>query len=258
MLLLKPLVSELCRCPQCDRELDHGRVIINGMRNLVDISCAFCDADYYMDLPSGHGLFYQVAVNKHTGQVYNPSGVEWFANMLVDSICDMHYEHVPITFRRERRHERIVLLNCLDFLYGHCLLKLLNAQHYLDNHPELACCVLVPKQLAHLVPDGVAEVWEVDLPLKRFQNWYVSLQQQIEGELEARDVCYLSVGHSHPHFSRYDLHRFAKLDQTLISDGRCDRVKLVFVYREDRLWGRSIRRQTKNINKLYKELRQAL
>jgi len=256
VISLKPLSNDLCQCPRCGSNLTGGDVLITGMRNLLDASCEPCRASYYADLPSGHAIFSPVAIDKYTGEVFDPTNARWFSAILVRSVKDKQPEPVSIAFHRTQRHPKIVLLNCLDYLYGHCLLKLLNAQYYIDHRPEVACCVLVPKQLIHLVPDGVAEVWEVDLPLKNFRNWYISLEQQIRAEIDARETCYLSVAHSHPHASRYDLNRFTKVSPKP-TKGIDSSPVIVYVYREDRLWGVSLTHQTKNISNLYERLRLA-
>ncbi len=256
MIPLKPLSENLCICPRCRRTVTSNGIVINGMRTLLDAHCNFCHSNYYIDLPSGHGLLTPVAIDKDTEELFDLAHAEWFSVILGNSTKHKIFDHVPITFHRQRQHPRIVILNCLDYLYGHCLLKLLNAQHYLDHHSDLACCVIVPKQLMHLVPDGVAEIWEVDLPLKAFQNWYVSLEDQCRQEIEVREICYLSVAHSHPHPSRYDLQRFVKLPEEIERAVRGAPV-VVFAYRGDRTWGASGLWQTHNINALFQNLKLA-
>lgn len=256
MIPIKPLADDLCMCPRCRGNLVSCTVVINGMRNLLDGRCEKCKTRYYVDLPSGHALFSPVAIDQKSGTVFDPANAQWLSNALAWSMRTKSYVDVPIRFYRKFRHSEIVLLNCLDYLYGHCLLKLLNAQYYVDQRPEVACCVLVPKQLTHLVPDGVAEIWEVDLPLKSFRHWYVSLEQQIAEEIASRDTCYLSVAHSHPHPSRYDLCRFVKIP-TGLERSSDEPARIAFIYREDRLWGATLAQQARNIRMLYKRLKLA-
>ena len=223
------------------------------MLNLLDATCTSCEDDFYVTLPSDHALLAPVSINTQTKEVFNPSAAAWLGDLLALSLSQKSAEYIPIQFTRSRRFDRIVLVNCLDYLYGHCLLKLLNVQYYLEHEGGLACCVLIPKQLTHLVPAGVAEIWAVDLPLKRFRTWFTSLQEQIANEISAREVCFLGIAHSHPHFSRYDLSQFVKQHESNALSR--DTTRVVFAYREDRLWGSSLRRQHRNINQLFDELR---
>ena len=79
-------------------------------------------------------------------------------------------------------------LNCLDTLYGHGLLKLLNAQHYLEQCPEMELVVLVPHYLRWMVPEGVAEVWTLDLPVRRGVEWNDWVAQKIRQEFDSLEA----------------------------------------------------------------------
>jgi hypothetical protein len=145
-------------------------------------------------------------------------------------------------------------VNCLDFLYGHSLLKLLNVQRHLDHDPQLGCCVLVPPNLAHLVPAGVAEIWEFPEPLHNGRKWYSSLAKWLSDELSSRKECFLSRAYSHPSNRFYDLRRFVGNLPDVSEDlSGCSPV-ILFSYREDRLWGADIRDQEINLQALYEQL----
>ena len=62
------------------------------------------------------------------------------------------------------QRDRVLLLDCLDPIYGHSLLKLLNVQRELAG--DAGVVVLAPSSLRLLVPDGVAELWTVDEPAR--------------------------------------------------------------------------------------------
>ena len=87
-----------------------------------------------------------------------------------------------------------MLLNCLDTLYGHSLLKLLNAQHYLDRPPDIDLIEIAPSFLARIMPDGVAQVWEVGLPLRRGTDCDEWLAREIRSRVEAFES--VSLNHS--------------------------------------------------------------
>ena len=136
-----------------------------------------------------------------------------------------------------------MLLNCLDTLYGHSLLKLLNAQYYLDHHPDLDLVVLVPRFLRWMVPDGAAAIWTVDWPLRRGTEWNDWLAAELHRRLNGLVDCWLSVAFSHPYPGDYDIERFTRVQPFPIEewDTRLEQTTATFIWREDRVW-RNLRR----------------
>ena len=139
-------------------------------------------------------------------------------------------------FLETRPVKRALLLNCLDAMYGHCVLKLLNAQYYLDQHPQLDLIVLIPEFLRWLVPAGVAAIWSVDLPLGRGAEWNDWLAREIGRRVAEFDQCWLSVAVSHPHPQTYNIERFTGVVPFALEQWAQRRPTVTFVWRDDRLW----------------------
>ena len=97
---------------------------IPGMRMLAVLSCTRCTRQFYGDLPAGHGLYYPMLLEASTGRVHDTQGVPWFADSLRDSFARHIDEKVPFEEEELRPIRKPLLLNCLDQLYGHSLLKL--------------------------------------------------------------------------------------------------------------------------------------
>ena len=238
MIRLHPIPEAKYVCPHCQERLKVKGWYIPGMRNLADLKCSQCGREFYGDLPAGHGLYYPMLLERPTGIVHDEYGVTWFAKWLRDSYANR--TDSPIGFEVEdfRPLKQPVFLNCLDTLYGHCLLKLLNAQYYLDHRPDLDLIVLVPRFLRWMVPDGVSAIWIVDLPLKRGIEWNDWLAAEIKRRIESLDACWLSVAFSHPHPEDFDIERFTKVRPFPIEewDARLGRPTITFVWRQDRIW----------------------
>lgn len=250
MIEIHPDLENVYSCPVCDGRVELRRFIINGMRNLVDITCPACERSFYHDMPAGHGLFYPFTIDQKTLELFQP--LNPFGNVLRFSCANKRNDDVELKVTRRFQRDEIVLLNCLDFAYGHCLLKLLNAQCYVDNHPELGCCALVPRQLTHLVPEGVAEIWEVDIPWWDYRYWWVSLAEKIAFEISKKRKVYLGMTYPHPHHATFSLSHFVKtLDSASLNLGQ---PTILFSYRTDRLWGASLRQQRRNIIELHRFL----
>ena len=254
MIRIYPEIEFNAKCPSDKMRLKAIRVALPGMRCLVEAACPACGTVYYVDLPVGPANRTPVTLTRETGKVYASKDAIWFSNLLEKAYADTVETDIVPTVHKFFDRDRIVILNCLDFLYGHSLLKLLNVQRYLDNFPDIGCCVLVPSQLVHLVPDGVAEIWEFPIPLQDGWKWYHSLQAWIEMQLVSRQECFLSRAYSHPSCQIYDLNRFVRN----LPDISCEidgyHPVILFSYREDRLWGRDQSCQNRNLKKLYDRL----
>ncbi|MEJ7700936.1 MAG: hypothetical protein WKF71_15005 [Pyrinomonadaceae bacterium] len=187
MIRLKPTLEIPPReCPNCHSTLTAIDFLIAGMRNLANFQCPQCKSEFYGDLPAGQGLYTPILLDKKSGAAYDDYNVGWFSGWLVDSY--KRRIDAPLGFEVRKFSEvkdKVVLLNCLDTLYGHSLLKLLNAQHYTDYQLDVSLIVLLPPFLEWLLPDGVAEAWVVDLPLRRGIEWNDWLANEIGERLES-------------------------------------------------------------------------
>jgi hypothetical protein len=223
------------------------------MRNLADFHCAQCGSDFYGDLPSGQALYTPILLDKKSGAVYDDYNVVWFSDWLKNSFRQRTSEPLGFEVRKlSKVKNKAVLLNCLDVLYGHSLLKLLNAQHYIDRQPDVSLIVMLPRFLEWMLPDGVAEAWIVDLPLRRGIEWNDWLAGEISKRLAFFDEVYLSVAFSHPHNSDFDIERFTGISPFPLENfgRRQNSPSITFLWREDRLWETQSPRTTNGFEKI--------
>jgi hypothetical protein len=236
---LHPVTEADHECPYCRVRLSVKGWHIPGMRNLADLLCGLCGRAFYGDLAAGQALYTPMLLEKATGAVHDAHGVEWFAGWLRDSYARRADEPVPFDVQEWRAITRpVVLLNCLDTLYGHSLLKLLNAQYYLDRRPDVDLVVMVPSALAWMAPDGAAQVWSVGLPLRRGTEWNEWLAREIRRRVEAFDGVSLSHALSHPRLDEFDIERFTRVKPFPLDewDARLRRPAVTFIWRDDRPW----------------------
>ena len=239
MIRLHPKPQVQHACPHCREALAVKDWWIPGMRMLAVLDCPRCARQFYGDLPAGHGLYYPMLLEAGTGEVHDAQGVPWFAEWLRDSFAGRVDEPVPFAEEEFRPIRRPLLLNCLDQLYGHSLLKLLNAQYYLDHHPDQDLIVLIPRFLRWLVPKGVAAVWTVDLPLRKGNTWNDWLAKRLHEKIDSFAEAFLSVALSHPHPDDFAIERFtgiAPFDTARWTELLAQRPTVTFIWREDRLW----------------------
>lgn len=243
MIPLHPLPDSYHDCPYCQVALKARGWYVPGMRNLADLSCERCGREFYGDLTAGQALYTPLLLEKETGQVFDPYDVHWFAEWLRKSYSTRTDSPLPFTAQEcKPLGKQAVLLNCLDTLYGHSLLKLLNAQYYLDQRPDLDLIIMIPRFLEWMVPEGAAEVWIVDLPLRHGTEWNDWLARKIHQRIERRDTCHLGIAFSHPHPDDYSIERFTGVRPFPIDEweSRLEKQATVtFIWREDRLWDES-------------------
>ena len=243
MICLKPVLKiPLPECPNCHTTpapLQATDFLITGMRNLANFGCATCQNEFYGDLPAGQGLYTPVLLNKKSGAVSGGENAQWFADWLVKAYKNRSNQPLDFQVRKlSKVKDKVVVLNCLDTLYGHSLLKLFNAQHYIDNEPDFSLIVIVPPFLKWLLPDGLAEAWIVDLPLRHGTEWNDWLAGEISRRLASFLQVYLSVAFSHLHPQDFDIERFtriAPLPLEKIAEAQKNPV-ITFIWREDRVW----------------------
>ena len=213
--------------------------LVPGMRCLADLRCANCGREFYGDLKVGQALYTPMLLEKETGTVHDARGVGWFADWLRESYARRIDAPVPFVAQECRPVTRpVVLLNCLDTLYGHSLLKLLNAQHYLERHLEVDLVVMVPSSLAWMVPEGAAQIWVVGLPLRRGTEWNEWLAREISRRVEGFESVSLSVALSHPRSDDYDIERFTRVKPFPLDEWelRLGQPVVTFIWRDDRPW----------------------
>lgn len=238
---VKPHAWNAHACPKCGADGPRANdVVFPGVHVLGDYTCLQCGFGFLADLPVGFAVDHGIAIGKDDGRMYDSKGAEpWVAQPLMNAYRSPSDEEVRIERRVLRSCRRVVVLNTLDFLYGHVLLKLWNAQYYLDSHPDLGLVIIMPRSFEWLVPKGTAEVWLVDQKLGKAHGWYRSIDRQVKAFLADFDEVYLGKGYAHPDKSKVDIERFTGIQPFEITAFSSAPKHITFVLREDRLWFRT-------------------
>lgn len=225
-------------CPACGSADVEGKgTVFPGIHIMADRRCRACGAEYLQDLPVGFAVDHPMAIDRRSKKLYDaPPHLAWIHRPLLQGFLAPSADEVRMERKVFSEHKRVIVLNTLDFLYGHVLLKLYNAAHYLERYPDMGLVVIVPRMFEWLVPKGVAEAWVVDLRLGRMHGWYPALDMFVQDALKGYDEVMLGRGYAHPEFAGIDIGRFTGVAPFPLEEFDRRPLHVTFVAREDRLW----------------------
>ncbi len=232
MIEIKPKLQHRSHCPYSGKILKPVKVLWQGARVCV-VSESPAGGEIIDELRIGHAAKTAYSINLARGETFSDDkyAEEFLAKPLLQSLQNPQAEQLEICQEIFKSYQRVIVLNCIDYLYGHSLLKLLNAQRHLESHPDFGLIVIVQKFMRWMVPEGVAEVWTVPISLKNAQYYYPSFGEFVNKKLERFEEVYVSEAYSHP--SRFDISKFTGVPK---HDFDKKEYKITFVWREDRLW----------------------
>jgi len=232
MIKIKPNIEHRSYCPYSGNVLKPVKVLWQGTHVCV-VSESPDGGEVIEELRIGHAAKtpYQIDLAKKAIFSGDKYAEELLAKPLLNSLQNPQTEQLEIYQEIFKSYQRVIILNCVDYLYGHSLLKLLNAQRHLESNPDLGLIVIVQKFLRWMVPDGVAEVWTVPISLKNGQDYYPSFAEFVEKQSQRFEEIYLSEAYSHP--SRFDITKFTRVPKHSFDDR--EKVQITFIWREDRL-----------------------
>lgn len=233
MIQLKPHIDYAEDCPRCGGTLSPVELLWQGIHVCVTAHCASCHAELVCDLGVGQACYTPYSVDLAAGRLFGDTAQQhWFGAPLLASLQKPEHDAaITLTVEKIKPAAQVIILNCIDYLYGHALLKLLNVEAHLTKHPDYGVVVIVPRLLRWLVPSGVAEIWQVDVPLSRAINYYPRLDQLLKAECGRFERIYLSRALSHP--ALLDISRFSGIER---HDFGATPFRITFVWREDRPW----------------------
>jgi len=235
MIRIKPTPEVEVTCPKCSRAATVHKITIYTIFTLADCRCQNCDFGFYQTLAHGHTVINTITIDKSDNKLIGDDE-SWLPAALLKVLNGERQKKISINKIIYERHARVVILNALDFLYGHVLLKLYNALYHLDHHKDVGLVLIIPKSFEWLVPKGCAEVWIVDVKLSELCYGHASIRQFISLELERFETVYLSKAYSHPDFTTINISRLTGVNPFDLETFSRQRQTITFVLREDRWW----------------------
>ncbi|MGI0484475.1 hypothetical protein ACN4EK_03500 [Pantanalinema rosaneae CENA516] len=228
VIQVSPQIQHQSSCPYCQVVLKPSSLLWAGMFICTRLSCQICGAEIIEELPIGHA---ENAVSQVDLVKQVAFGNCWTRELLLANLINPEQKVVNLNREIFQQRDRVIILNCIDYLYGHCLLKLLNAQRHLEDNADYGLVVLIQSFMRWLVPQGIAEIWTVDIPLRQGNLYYLSLNQTINNEINRFQAVYISEAFSHP--NQFNITNFTGVSHFTWQQKE---TKVTFIWREDRLW----------------------
>ena len=239
MIRIKPEPENTFTCPECGSSNPRvNEVIVPAIHVVADCTCSNCGLEFYQSFPIGHAVEYPLFVpkKKDTPVPGFPPTPAWFLDTFLKNIRQVKNDQIDIKKVVYKECDSVVILNTLDYLYGHILLKLYNALYHLDHHQETGLIVIVPKMFQWLIPKGCAEAWIVDLKLGDFVYGHTAIQKFVSTELTRFKNVFLSNAYPIPDFSKIDIERFSGVPPFNLENFSKIKPTITFILREDRWW----------------------
>lgn len=238
MIQLKPHLENSFICPECGSIYPVVKEIrFESVNILADCTCVSCQFDFYQTLPVGHMVNHILSIGKENKTLYrHGENSSWLSESLLKSCVENRREEVMIEKIVYKKYDKVIILNTLDSLYGHVLLKLYNAFYHLDQPDETGLIIIIPKLCKWLIPTGCAEVWVVDLKLNELVFGYNSIRKFVTNEISRFQEVHLSKAYSHPNLSSTNAERLTKVAPFNLANFSQEPCTVTFVLREDRWW----------------------
>jgi hypothetical protein len=226
-------------CPECAGEISVEDVIFAGVPVLCEGACSRCRRRFWLHWPTGHALLHPVLIDMSEHRVFY-DGLPWYAELVESVVATREDPARPpiVVHERASGSRAAVVVDCLDPVYGHVVLKLLGALPLLRQAAAAVDVVpIVPSTLAWLVPEAAGPTIEVDLPLALSRRWIAGLDEAVKGALASYDTVSIAPSLSQPPLSALDVSLLRReLASVVVWPRAVTPERLTFVLRDDRRW----------------------
>jgi hypothetical protein len=244
MIQIKPHINQNLKC-SCGNNLIISGLLWQGLHVCEKFVCSQCNKIRINSLPVNQSCIEQYSYYPDSDLVFDIHGNvvtdNWFSKKL-KSLENPISETVNIQIEVLKHTDEVLILNTLDYVYGHSLLYLLNLQRIIKFEDKLGIIVLVQPMFKWLIPkQGIAEIWTVNLGFNKLHNFYPDLSNKINSELTRFNKVWLSNGHVLPTNENIDIEKFTGIKTYNLSNKPIiPRITLIWREDPDRLWIRNI------------------
>jgi len=239
MIEIKPFRENLFHCPECDSsDLAVIDTELHSVYTMADCKCRKCGLEFHQTVPVGHCTTDTLSVRKSDGRIFTDFNPDfWLADVVSKARKGKRNNEVSVRKVIHEERKEVVVLNTLDYLYGHVLLKLYNYQSHLRS--DVGLIVIIPRAFEWLAPAEASEIWIVDLSLGELAFEHSALTEFFKNEFKRFDRIWLSKAWSHPDLTQIDMKSLTGIAPFNLDNYTQETPTITFVLREDRWWLRS-------------------
>jgi hypothetical protein len=244
MIQIKPILSDKYTC-DCGGNFTFTELIWQGLHVCTKMVCDQCSNVEINSLPVNQSALETYSFLPESGLIKDISGQKvsenWFSSKL-KTISTPLPDEVVMEVEILEVFDEVIILNTLDYVYGHSFLYLLNLQRLIATEKSYGIIVIIQPMLKWLVPEkGVAEIWTVNLGFKELNSYYPDLSEKINNQINRFKKVFLSQGHVIPTNKNIQIENFTGVKPFNFSNEPIN-PRITFIWREDhgRLWIRNI------------------
>ncbi len=241
MIRIYPEIETKIKCNSCQKEFYPSSFHLTGMHVLCSGICPNCQLDeLYKEMPTSAGLIYPTTIRKSDGKrVDDMVFTNWFISSLSGAFLSRKNEKISIEkiINSKRTKEKLLILNTIDSTYGHSLLNVFNLSYY-KRKTDYHLLLLVQRSLLWLVPDGIDEIWVVDIPFSGAAKWNEFLADEVNAELRKYKEGFLCRSFPQAPDDEFKIEEFTRVRPFPLDewDKRLEKPTLTFIWRTDRFW----------------------
>jgi hypothetical protein len=243
MIQIRPVTSETLKC-DCGGELIFTEYLWQGLHVARKFICSRCNERILESLPVNQSYLEQYRYYENTHVIKNAANEtvdkNWFSEKLI-CITSPKEDKVEFDITVFKKYDDVIILNTIDYVYGHSLLYLMNLQRLLEHHGTLGIIVLIQPMFRWMIrPEGIAEIWTVKLGFSEFNFFHSDLSDKINKQLERFNNVFLSKGHIIPTNEKIWIEKFTGI-KPYNFEAEPPVPAITFIWREDldRLWIRN-------------------
>jgi hypothetical protein len=244
MIQIKPLEPSEIKCT-CEGNFIVSELIWQGLHICKKLVCPKCNKVIISSIPVNQSLIEQYDLDPDSGLIRDKNRNivldNWYSSKLKSILYPVR-DPVSIEIQVIRKYDSVIILNTLDYIYGHSLLFLLNLQRIIESETKLGIIVIVQPMLKWLIPESkVAEIWTVNLGFREFNYFYPDLSEKINNELNRFREVFCSDGHIIPTNINIEIEKFTGI-KPFNFNNIPEKPRITFIWREDpdRIWVRNI------------------
>ena len=250
MIPIIPKLQFQIECPYCKTPLNNKNLIWQGMHICTDATCLHCHKEFLCDLPSNQATvtpylfdklreeFIPIELATSNDRQFKTHGSwtkeeNFFTGIFKEIKNNPQKKTIDFKIKRFIDKKKVIILNTLDYIYGHSSLFLFNAEMHLKHNPDYGLILIIQPFLLWLVPEGVAEVWVFDLPMKTGMKYFPNISSTINKELHRFQEVLLSRAEVQP--VHFDISRFTRIPHHNFTN---EDFRITIVWRQDtrRMW----------------------